>query len=206
MAFCSSEENMEIQEALVKFILRHVLEQCAEDLEELKRDTGPLRKAAEDTPWPRITYKEAVAWLADRGSDISWGQDLGGGDETLLSKRYETPVFICNYPAEAKAFYMADAPEGDGTVLCNDLLAPEGYGEIIGASERESDYERLREKIESAGLPRDAYEWYLDLRKYGTFRHAGFGLGLERTVAWLCGIPHVREAIPFPRMLKRLYP
>jgi len=206
MAFCSSSESMDLQEEMVKYLIRHVLEHCGNDFRELKRDTSLLEGIAGSEPFVRVSYSEAVEYLKEQGSEIAWGNDLGGRDETMVSEKYDTPVFVYNYPAEAKAFYMEDAPEGDGTVLCSDLLAPEGYGEIIGGSERMSDYDSLREKIREAGLPEEAYQWYLDIRKYGTFQHAGFGLGLERTVSWLCGIPHVREAIPFPRMMKRLYP
>jgi asparaginyl-tRNA synthetase len=190
----------------VRAIISHVLEKCTVDFKELKRDTALLERVIDEEPFPRITYKDAVESLQQQGSQIKWGDDLGGGDETIISEAHDKPVFVCNYPAEAKAFYMEDSPDGDGTVLCSDLLAPAGYGEIIGGSERVSSYERLEEKIKEADLPREAFEWYLDLRKFGTFQHSGFGLGLERTVGWICGIPHVREAIPFPRMMKRLYP
>ncbi len=206
MAFCGSDRNMDIQEGLVRHIITHVLNSCTGDLKELERDTAPLEKVITDEPFPRITYTEAVKTLQGKGSEITWGEDLGGTDETLVSEDYEKPVFICNYPKEAKAFYMAENPDEEGTVLCDDLIAPGGHGEIIGASERMTDHDRLLAKIEEQGLPRDGYEWYLDLRKYGSFQHSGFGMGIERTVGWLAGIPHVREAIPFPRMMKRLYP
>lgn len=206
MAFCSNSANMDIQEELVTYIVRHVLEHCPGDLRELERDTSSLEKVADGEPFPRISYSEAVEYLQKQGSNITWGEDLGGSDETKISEKYDKPVFVYNYPAEAKPFYMENSPEDENTVLCSDLLAPEGYGEIIGGSERMSDYQELEKNIKQAGLPDDAYRWYLDLRTYGTFQHAGFGLGLERTVTWMCGIPHVREAIPFPRMMKRLYP
>ena len=149
---------------------------------------------------------DAVARLNQLGSDIGWGSDLGGDDETLLAKEYDRPVFVYNYPRQVKAFYMKENPEDPRTVLNNDCLAPEGYGEIIGGSQREDDYDRLLARIHEQGLDPEAYRWYLDLRRYGTFVHSGFGLGIERTVAWICGIQHIREAIAFPRQIHRLYP
>src|SRR5690606_11532297 len=154
----------------------------------------------------RLDYGEAVDMLRSRGSEIQWGQDLGAADETMLAEAHDRPVFVYNYPREAKAFYMKQNPEDPRTVLCNDLLAPEGYGEIIGGSQREDDPDRLLARIREERLPEAAYAWYLDLRKYGTFPHSGFGLGIERVVTWICGRPHVRETIPFPRTLNRLYP
>jgi asparaginyl-tRNA synthetase len=140
------------------------------------------------------------------GSDIAWGSDLGGDDETLLAQQYDRPVFVFNYPKQVKAFYMKENPDDPRTVLNNDCLAPEGYGEIIGGSQREDDYDKLMARIQEQHLDPEAYRWYLDLRRYGTYVHSGFGLGLERTVAWICGIPHIREAIAFPRQIHRLYP
>jgi asparaginyl-tRNA synthetase len=157
-------------------------------------------------PFPRIYYSEAIDTLRSRGSTIEWGADLGAEDETLLARDSDRPVFVMNYPKEAKAFYMKENPADPRTVLCNDCLAPEGYGEIIGGSQREDDHDKLLHRIREEGLPVEAYGWYLDLRKYGTFVHSGFGLGLERTVAWICGLPHLREAIAFPRMMNRLRP
>jgi asparaginyl-tRNA synthetase len=157
-------------------------------------------------PFPRISYTDAVAKLNGLGSDIQWGGDLGGDDETLLAQQYDRPVFVFNYPKQVKAFYMKENPADPRTVLNNDCLAPEGYGEIIGGSQREDDYDRLLSRIREQGLEPEAYRWYLDLRKYGTFVHSGFGLGIERTVAWIAGIPHIREAIAFPRQIHRLYP
>jgi len=157
-------------------------------------------------PFARISYTDAVTKLRSLGSDMEWGRDLGGDDETLLAQQYDRPVFVYNYPKGVKAFYMKENPEDPRTVLNNDCLAPEGYGEIIGGSQREDDYDKLLARIIEQGLDPKAYEWYLDLRKYGTFVHSGFGLGIERTVAWICGIPHVREAIAFPRQIYRLYP
>jgi asparaginyl-tRNA synthetase len=147
-----------------------------------------------------------VEKLRGLGSDIEWGRDLGGDDETLLAREYDRPLFVFNYPREVKAFYMKENPDDPRTVLNNDCLAPEGYGEIIGGSQREDDHDRLLQRITDQGLDPAGYGWYLDLRKYGTFVHSGFGLGVERTVAWICGIPHIREAIAFPRQIHRLYP
>src|SRR5438874_874626 len=157
---------------------------------------------------PEVAWNDsdAVAKLKALGSDIEWGQDLGGEAETLLAKQYDRPVMVFNYPKVVKAFYMKENPADPRTVLNNDMLAPEGYGEIIGGSQREDDYDKLLARIRAEQLPEDAYSWYLDLRKYGTFVHAGFGLGVERTVAWICGIPHIREAIAFPRTLYKLWP
>jgi len=153
-----------------------------------------------------VEYSEAVEWLRSQGSTIQWGEDLGAEEETLLSNRYDRPVFITNYPKKAKAFYMKENPANPETVLCADLLASEGYGEIIGGSQREDDLDKLLARIREEKLPEEAYTWYLELRRFGSVPHSGFGLGLERTVTWLCGIHHIREAIPFPRTIARLYP
>lgn len=204
VAWADSEANMKLQEEFVSYIVGRALEKCRAELEILERDTSPLEKVT--GPFPRISYTEAIERLQARGSEIEWGADLGAPDETMIAEDFDKPVFIYNYPKEAKAFYMKENPDDPRTVLCNDLIAPEGYGEIIGGSQREDDYERLRARIREEGLPEDAYGWYLDLRKYGSFPHSGFGLGLERTVAWITGRPHIREMIPFPRMLHRIYP
>jgi asparaginyl-tRNA synthetase len=203
VAFNDSDANMRLQEEFVSYIVARVLERRKADLAELERDTRPLEGVV--APFPRLSYGEAVAFLQSKGSSITWGKDLGAEDETLLTEGRDRPVFIYNYPKEAKAFYMKENPEDPRTVLCDDCLAP-GVGEIIGGSQREDDHDRLLARIREQGLPEDAYRWYLDLRKYGTFVHSGFGLGLERTVTWLCGVPHLREAIAFPRMMYRLYP
>jgi asparaginyl-tRNA synthetase len=184
--------------------VERALERCGEELEILERDTAPLE--AVRTPFPRISYTEAVERLQERGSDVEWGQDLGAPDEVTLLEDYDLPLFVYNYPKQAKAFYMKENPEDPRTVLCDDLLAPEGYGEIIGGSQREDDLDRLRERIREEELPEEAYAWYLDLRRYGSFVHSGFGLGVERTVAWITGRHHIREFIPFPRLMNRLYP
>jgi asparaginyl-tRNA synthetase len=170
----------------------------------MERDVSKLSRVR--PPFPRIDYGEAIGILQQRGSAIQWGDDLGAEDETLLVADHDTPVFVKNYPKEAKAFYMKENPADPRTVLCSDCLAPEGYGEMIGGSQREDDLDKLVRRIEEEKLPMDAYGWYLDLRRYGTFVHSGFGLGLERTVAWISGTQHVRECIAFPRLMNRLRP
>jgi asparaginyl-tRNA synthetase len=204
VAFADSADNMRLQERLVSYLVGRALERCASELKTLERDTSRLELVK--PPFPRISYTEAVELLQSRGSEIRWGSDLAGSDETILAAEYEIPVMVHDYPREAKAFYMKENPKDPRTVLCNDMLAPEGYGEIIGGSQREDDLDRLRTRIREEGLPEDAYGWYLDLRRYGTFVHSGFGLGVERTVAWITGRPHVRELIPFPRLMNRLTP
>ncbi|HET9727640.1 MAG TPA: asparagine--tRNA ligase [Gemmatimonadales bacterium] len=204
VAFNDSDANMRLQESFVSYIVARVLERRKEELKEFERDTTPLERVA--APFPRISYTDAVAKLNSLGSDIKWGDDLGGDDETLLAQQYDRPVFVFNYPKQVKAFYMKENPADPRTVLNNDCLAPEGYGEIIGGSQREDDHDKLLSRIREQGLDPEAYRWYLDLRKYGTFVHSGFGLGIERTVAWIAGIPHIREAIAFPRQIHRLYP
>jgi asparaginyl-tRNA synthetase len=204
VAFNDSDANMGLQESFVSYIVARALDRRKEELKELERDTAPLERV--QPPFPRISYTDAVARLNQLGSDTQWGGDLGGDDETLLAKEYDRPVFVYNYPKQVKAFYMKENPADPRTVLNNDCLAPEGYGEIIGGSQREDDYDRLLARIHQQGLDPEAYRWYLDLRRYGTFVHSGFGLGVERTVAWICGIPHIREAIAFPRQIHRLYP
>jgi asparaginyl-tRNA synthetase len=204
VAFNDSDANMRLQQDFVSAIVGRALDRRQEELKELERDTTPLERV--QAPFPRISYSDAVVRLNALGSDITWGSDLGGDDETLLARDYDRPVFVYNYPRQVKAFYMKENPDDPRTVLNNDCLAPEGYGEIIGGSQREDDYEKLLARIKAQGLDPEAYRWYLDLRKYGTFVHSGFGLGIERTVAWICGIPHIREAIAFPRQIHRLYP
>jgi asparaginyl-tRNA synthetase len=204
VAFNDSAANMRLQEEFVSYLVARALDRRKEELKELERDTAPLERVT--APFARISYTDAVTKLRSLGSDMEWGRDLGGDDETLLAQQYDRPVFVYNYPKGVKAFYMKENPEDPRTVLNNDCLAPEGYGEIIGGSQREDDYDKLLARIIEQGLDPKTYEWYLDLRKYGTFVHSGFGLGIERTVAWICGIPHVREAIAFPRQIYRLYP
>src|SRR2546425_321058 len=204
VAWNDSDANMTLQEEFVASIVARCLERRQAELAELERDPGPLERVT--PPFPRMSYTEAVERLKALGADLPWGRDLGGDEETLLAKQFDRPVMVYNYPRGAKAFYMKENPADPRTVLNNDMLAPEGYGEIIGGSQREDDYDRLLARIREEGLPEEAYAWYLDLRKYGTFVHAGFGLGIERTVAWICGIPHIREAIAFPRTLYKLWP
>jgi asparaginyl-tRNA synthetase len=204
VAFNDTHANMDLQEEFVAYLVQRCVERRGAELKELERDVAKLQKIK--APFPRIDYGDAIKVLAKKGSKTQWGEDLGAEDESLLVEDYETPIFICNYPKEAKAFYMKENPADPRTVLCDDMLAPEGYGEIIGGSQREDDHDRLLARIREEKLPEDAYSWYLALRKYGTFVHSGFGLGLERTVAWICGTPHIRECIAFPRMMHRLHP
>jgi asparaginyl-tRNA synthetase len=204
VAWYDSNDNMRLQEAFVSYIVERCLERRKAELAELERDTASLERVI--PPFPRISYTEAVEKLQALGSKVAWGDDLGGDDETLLAQQFDRPVCVYNYPRDIKAFYMKQNPDDPRTVLCDDCLAPEGYGEIIGGSQREDDHDLLLGRIRAEGLPEEAYGWYLDLRKYGTYVHSGFGLGIERTVAWICGIPHVREAIAFPRMMYKLYP
>src|SRR5690242_12619123 len=204
VAWNDSNDNMQLQEDFVCYIVNRCLERRKPELLELERDLALLE--AVRPPFPRVSYTDAVEKLKALGADMEWGRDLGGDSETLLAKQYDRPVMVYNYPREVKAFYMKENPADPRTVLNNDCLAPEGYGEIIGGSQREDDYDKLLGRIRHEGLPEEAYGWYLDLRKYGTFVHAGFGLGVERTVAWICGIPHIREAIAFPRTLYKLWP
>jgi asparaginyl-tRNA synthetase len=204
VAFNDSNDNMLLQEEFVSYLVQRCLERRPEELKILERDTSRLETVV--APFPRIDYTDAIRILEGKGSAAKWGEDLGAEDESLLVEGHDRPVFVFNYPKEAKAFYMKENPADPRTVLCDDLLAPEGYGEIIGGSQREDNYDKLLHRIREEGLPEEAYSWYLDLRKYGTFVHSGFGLGLERTVSWICGLPHLREAIAFPRMMHRLRP
>ena len=204
VAWNDSDANMRLQEEFIAYIVERCLVRRREELKELERDTAPLERIT--PPFPRVSYTDAIARLRDAGVIAEWGQDLGAEDETQLASQFDRPVFVYNYPRAVKAFYMKQNPDDPRTVLNNDCLAPEGYGEIIGGSQREDNHDLLLARIREQGLPAEPYAWYLDLRKYGTFVHAGFGLGVERTVAWICGIPHIREAIAFPRMMYKLYP
>ena len=204
MAFTDLEGCMEIEEQFVSYIVQTVLKERAAELELLERDTTRLAKIA--PPFPRIHYDEAVERIRAAGIEFEWGGDFGAPDETTLAGQFEKPVFVHHYPTTVKAFYMAQEPDRPETCRSVDLLAPEGYGEIIGGGERSADVEFLEKQIEHHGLPREAYEWYLDLRRYGSTPHSGFGLGIERTVTWICGLHHIRETIPFPRLLGRIYP
>ncbi|AMM93643.1 asparagine--tRNA ligase [Peribacillus simplex] len=205
MAFIEFKENLEVQEQFVSSIIQSVLKNCQLELNTLGRDTAKLEQIK--APFPRITYDEAIKFLHEQGfDDIQWGDDFGAPHETAIAESYDKPVFITHYPTKIKPFYMQPAPDREEVVLCADLIAPEGYGEIIGGSERIHDQELLEQRINEHGLSEDAYKWYMELRKYGSVPHSGFGLGLERTVAWISGVEHVRETIPFPRLLNRLYP
>jgi asparaginyl-tRNA synthetase len=204
MAFCDLEENLRVQEDFVSFIAQSVLNNCTAELKTLGRDTNKLEQIK--APFPRITYDDAIKLLQEKGHDIKWGEDFGAPHETEIANQYDKPVFITHYPTEIKAFYMKPDPNRPEVVLCADLIAPEGYGEIIGGSQRIDDLELMEQRYREHHLDENAYKWYLDLRRYGTVPHSGFGLGLERTVAWMSGTEHVRETIPFPRLLNRLYP
>jgi len=205
MAFMEFEESLEVQEQFVSHIIQSVLKNCKLELERLDRDVSKLEHI--QAPFPRISYDEAITFLHEKGfNDIVWGDDFGSPHETAIAEHYEKPVFITHYPIGIKPFYMQPHPERDDVVLCADLIAPEGYGEIIGGSERIHDYDLLKQRLAEHNLDEKAYAWYLELRKQGSVPHSGFGLGLERTVAWISGAEHVREAIPFPRLLNRLYP
>ena len=203
VAFADSNDNMRLQEDFLSYIVERALERCRSDLEILERDTAELEIVK--PPFERISYTDAVTMLQDKGSEVTWGDDLGAPDEILLTEQFEQPVFVYDYPKAIKAFYMKENPDDPRTVLSNDLLV-RGYGELIGGSQREDDLDRLAARIREENLPEKAYSWYLDLRRYGTFPHSGFGLGLERTVAWITGRHHIRELIPFPRMMNRLSP
>ena len=198
------EDMMNLGEGLVSAMVQSVVKNRERELATLGRDVAKLAKIA--PPFPRITYDEAVEVLQKAGNPAKWGDDFGGDEETLISKQFEKPVIIHRYPAAMKAFYMATDPARPDLALSFDMIAPEGGGEIIGGGERQSNYETLVRRIRESNLPEEAFQWYLDLRRYGSVPHAGFGLGLERTVAWICGTEHIREVIPFPRMLYRVYP
>lgn len=205
MAFVEHNESLEIQEQYVSYVVQSVLTNCKLELMTLGRDLSKLENIK--APFPRITYDEAVELLKKKGfEDIEWGEDFGAPHETAIAADYDKPVFITHYPAKIKAFYMKPVPNRPEVVYCADLIAPEGYGEIIGGSQRIDDLELMKQRYEEHHLTDDSYQWYLDLRKYGSVPHSGFGLGLERTVAWITGAEHVRETIPFPRLLNRLYP
>ena len=204
MAFCDFLENMEVQEQMVSYVVQRVLERRQAELKVLGRDISHLQKVV--PPFPRLSYDDAVKLLNEKGVAFEWGGDFGGTDETVIAEAYDRPVFVHRFPSAIKAFYMKPDPERPEVVLGADLLAPEGYGEIIGGGQRLEDLELLEQRIKDHKLPEEAYSWYVDIRRYGSVPHSGFGLGVERTVAWICGLEHVRETIPFPRLLSRLYP
>jgi len=203
-AFFDLEMDIAVAEAMIYAIVNSVIEKNEQELIILERDTDKLKKV--NLPFPKILYDDAIEILKSHDIPFTWGDDFGGDEETIISNEFDKPVFVHRYPAQCKAFYMKNDPERPEVALNCDCLAPEGYGEIVGGGQREDDYETLLTKIRSHGLDEESFKWYLDLRKYGSVPHAGFGLGIERTVAWICGIHHVRETIPFPRLLSRLYP
>jgi asparaginyl-tRNA synthetase len=195
---------MDLAEDFIEYVVQRVLTNRRAELMSLERDVSKLANVKK--PFPRISYSEAIALLQSKGVEIHWGADFGGDEETLISEAFDRPVIIHRYPVENKAFYMKADPDDLRVALCMDVLGPEGYGEIIGGGQREDDLATLQEKIRAHNLPEQAFSWYLDLRRYGSVPHAGFGMGIERMVTWVCGLHHVREAIPFPRMLERVTP
>ena len=204
MAFTELDDVMDVAEDFLEYVVQTVLDRRAAELETLDRDTTGLRKVKK--PFPRISYDDAVERLKKKGSDIGWGGDFGGTDETLLSEDFDRPVMVHRFPMAIKAFYMQPDAEREDVALGVDVLAPEGYGEVIGGGQRIHDYELLLKKLNEHNLPREAFEWYLELRRYGSVPHSGFGMGIERCVGWICGLEHVRETIAFPRMLYRMHP
>jgi asparaginyl-tRNA synthetase len=204
IAFCEIEEDMEWAERLIHFIIKRVLKNKRSELDVLERDIPQLEEALK--PFPRISYTEGVNMLKKGGIDFEWGDDFGAPHETFIAKNFEQPVIVHRFPTAIKAFYMRRDPENEKVVLGMDILAPEGYGEIVGGSERETRIDVLEERIAEEGLNQADFDWFLDLRRYGSVPHSGFGMGIERVVAWICKLPHVRETIPFPRMMGRLRP
>ncbi len=204
IAYITFEENMRLQEDMITYVVQKVLENCKEELKIIGRDTSLLESIK--PPFPKISYREALKILEKHGKHLEWGDDFGGDEETILAAEFNKPVFVHHFPVGAKAFYMKPDPDDPDTVFAADLLAPEGYGEIIGGSQRIDDYNLILERVKENNLSEEDYKWYLDLRKYGSVPHGGFGIGLERTVAWIAKLPHVRETIPFPRLLEKIYP
>lgn len=204
VAYFDLQDDMNLAEEFVTHIVQSVLKNCQAELETIERDTSKLKKVK--APFPKIHYREAVEILKKKNPEFVEGDDFGGADETIISGNFEKPVIVHHYPAAIKAFYMKRDPHEPEYALAMDMLAPEGYGEIIGGSQREDDHDTLLKRIKEHNLPIDAFQWYLDIRKFGSVPHAGFGLGIERTVSWICGLKHVRETIPFPRLMQRIYP
>lgn len=204
MAYADLNDVMSLAEGLVGYVVGRVLESHREELKLLERDTQPLEKVL--PPFPRISYEAALEILANNGIQLEWGSDFGGGDETVLAQQFDRPVFVHRYPSASKAFYMKPDPDRPELSLSTDLLAPEGYGEIIGGGQRLENLDVLLQRMKEHNLPEEPYRWYVDLRRYGSVPHAGFGMGIERALTWICGLPHVRESIPFPRLLNRIYP
>jgi asparaginyl-tRNA synthetase len=203
-AFATLEDVIALEERLLDYVVARLLDKRAEDFKAIERDTSKLEKIR--SPFPRIHYDEAVKIIQESGQAFEWGGDFGGTDETILAEKYETPVFVTHFPAAVKPFYMEPDPSDDRLSLSVDCLAPEGYGEIIGGGQRMASLDLLTKRIDEHGLPQEAFDWYKDLRRYGSVPHSGFGIGVERTLAWVAGLSHVRETIPFPRMLYRLRP
>lgn len=204
MAYCDLDGNMDIAEEFIEYIVQRVLEENRDELSVLERDISKLE--AVKRPFPRISYDDAVAIIKEAGLDFEDGNDFGGTDETVISEKFDRPVMVHRYPSAVKAFYMKKDPTDQGKALCVDVLAPEGYGEVIGGGQREDDLNVLLAEIKRHELPEEAFDWYLDLRKYGSVPHSGFGMGIERAVAWICGLKHIRETIPFPRTIYRIKP
>jgi asparaginyl-tRNA synthetase len=204
MAYATLDDVMDLAEALVVFVVQRVLERRQSELKVLERDTAKLQNVK--PPFPRVSYDDAAKLLKEKGLPFEWGGDFGAPDETAISENFDRPVCVHRYPSAVKAFYMKPDPQRPEVALCVDVLAPEGYGEIIGGGQRIDDYDLLVARIEEHKLPQEAFEWYLDLRRFGSVPHGGFGMGIERVVSWICGIEHLREAIPYPRMLYRIYP
>jgi len=204
VAFAELEDILSLAEELITHLVHSVLTNRSEELKVLERDVTKLQSVI--PPFPRITYDQALDLLQEKGISHNWGDDFGATEDTLISEQFDRPVMITHYPLQTKAFYMKSDPQKPDLALCLDVLAPEGYGEIIGGSQREDDYDKLLQRLEQHNLPRESFEWYLDLRRYGSVPHSGFGLGIERTIGWICGIKHLRETIPFPRLLQRIYP
>jgi asparaginyl-tRNA synthetase len=204
IAFAYLDDAIDLAEGLVCAVVEQCLDKRSEELKVLERDTARLENVTR--PFPRLHYDDAIKLIREKGSETQWGSDFGGTDETVIAESFEKPVVVHRFPSQTKAFYMAPDPERPELSLSADILAPEGYGEIVGGGERLADHEVLLQRIREHELPEDAFQWYLDLRKYGAFPHAGFGMGIERVVTWICGIDHLRETIAFPRMLYRIYP
>ncbi len=204
VAFLEFEGLQELAEEFIESLVDRVMERCKEELKTLERDVSKLEHVTR--PFPRITYREAIDLLASKGMSVKFGDDFGGDEETVIANSFDRPVMITRYPAAIKAFYMQPDPKDPSVALALDMIAPEGYGEIIGGSQRIHDHDLLLQRLREHDLPIEAFQWYLDVRKYGTFPHSGFGMGLERVVAWISGVPHLRETIPYPRMLNRIYP
>jgi asparaginyl-tRNA synthetase len=204
VAFLEFDGLQKLAEEFVEYIVARVLDRHPEALKELERDVSRLEHVKR--PFPRITYRDAIELLKSKGMEANFGDDIGGDEETVIANSFDRPVIISHYPAAIKAFYMKPDPSDPAVALAMDMIAPEGYGEIIGGSQRIDDHDLLVQRIEEHKLPLDAFQWYLDVRKYGTFPHSGFGMGIERVVAWISGVPHLRETIPYPRTINRIYP